>query len=66
MCGVPESMLTGEMARVSVEVFNVGQVALNSLRLTSSLGPHVLLDKVHVLVWPSNHIPAIFSSYFFV
>ncbi len=47
MCGVPESMLTGEMARVSVEVLNVGQVSLNCLRLTSSLGPQVLLDKVH-------------------
>ena len=48
MCGVPESMLTGELTRVSVEVFNVGQVALNSLRLTSSLRHQVLLDKVGV------------------
>lgn len=46
MSGLPSSMLTGEMARVSMEVFNVGQVALNSLRITSSLGPRLLLDKV--------------------
>lgn len=48
MCGVPEAMLTGEMARVSVEVLKVGQVSLNSLHLTSSLPPQGLLDKVQL------------------
>ena len=48
MSGLPSSILTGEMTRVSVELLNVGQVALNSLRITSSLGPHLLLDKVGV------------------
>ena len=46
MSAVPGSMLTGETTRISMEVFNVGQVSLNSLRLTSSLGPQLLLDKV--------------------
>ena len=31
VCGVPESMLTGEWTGVSVKVFSVGQVTLNSL-----------------------------------
>ena len=44
--GLPSSMLTGEVTRLGVEVFNVGQVALNSLRLASSLGSQLLLDKV--------------------
>ncbi len=39
-------MLSGEVTRVGVEVFNVGQVALNSLRITSNLGPRLLLDQV--------------------
>ena len=50
-------LLSGEMCRVGVEVFNCGQVALNSLRLTSSLPQHLLLEEVpnfndlYVLWW---------------
>ena len=36
--GLPSSMLTGEVIHVGVDLFTVGQMALNSLRLTSSLG----------------------------
>lgn len=43
---MPETLLTGEVVRVGVEVYNVGQVPLNSLRISSSLGPHLLLDTV--------------------
>lgn len=60
MSGVPESLLTGEMSRVSVEVFNVGQVSLNSLRFTSSLGPQVLLDKV--CTYPTGMFHISYSS----
>ena len=33
---VPTSLLSGEVCCVGVEIYNVGQVALNSLRITSS------------------------------
>ena len=43
---VPTSLLSGEVCRVGVEIYNVGQVALNSLRITSSLGHQLLLEMV--------------------
>ena len=48
MCGVPSTLLSGEVVRLSLEVHNVGHVPLNSLRLSSSLGPRLLLDTVGV------------------
>ena len=46
MSGLPSWLLAGEVCRVNVEVFNCGQVALNSLRLASSLSQHLLLEEV--------------------
>ena len=46
MSGVPGECLGGEVTRVKVEVVNCGDVPLNSLRLTSSLGHRLLLDTV--------------------
>ena len=43
---VPTSLLSGEVCRVGVEIYNVGQVALNSLRITSSLEHQLLLEMV--------------------
>ena len=48
MSGLPRWLLSGEVCRVNMEVFNCGQVALNSLRLTSSLSQHLLLEEVHI------------------
>jgi len=46
MCGVPSTLLVGEVVRLALEVYNLGQVPLNSLRLSTSLGPCLLLDTV--------------------
>ena len=46
LLGVRECVLSGELCRVGVEVFNCGQVALNSLRVTSSLAHSLLLELV--------------------
>ena len=43
---LPTAVYSGEVCRVGVEVYNCGQVPLNSLRLTSSLGEHILIEKV--------------------
>ncbi len=49
MCGVPSGVLVGEVVRLGLEVYNVGQVPLNSLRLSTSLGPRLLLDTVRLM-----------------
>ena len=51
MSGLPSWLLAGEVCRVNVEVFNCGQVALNSLRLASSLSQHLLLEEVHIYIY---------------
>lgn len=42
---LPSSLFSGEVCRVGVEVVNCGQVALNSLRLSSDLGQQLLLEE---------------------
>ena len=52
---MPSWLLAGEVCRVNVEVFNCGQVALNSLRLASSLSQHLLLEEVHIYIYIHVH-----------
>ena len=52
LTSVPGALCSGEVCRVGVEVYNCGQVPLNSLRITTSLAQRVLLDKVQVIVVP--------------
>lgn len=61
LSALPQSVLTGETSRLSMEVYNVGQVSLNSLRLTSSLGPLLLMDKVKSSYNSSFHLSSLVS-----
>jgi hypothetical protein len=60
--GVPGECLGGEVTRVKVEVVNCGDVPLNSLRLTSSLGHRLLLDTREKVSSPGAVYPSSLPS----